>query len=83
MPNYIWAFLIAAVAAVLLTPMVIRLAFRTGALDAPDARKVHKKPIPRIGGLAIYAAFMISMLLLSSLPPDLHRSYIPPHGAET
>ena len=64
MPNYIWAFLIAAVAALLLTPVVIRLAFRTGALDAPDARKVHKKPIPRIGGLAIYAAFMVSMLLL-------------------
>ena len=64
MPNYIWAFLIAAVAALLLTPLVIRLAFRTGALDAPDARKVHKKPIPRIGGLAIYGAFMVSMLLL-------------------
>ena len=63
MPNYIWAFLIAA-AALLFTPIVIRLAFRTGALDAPDARKVHKKPIPRIGGLAIYAAFMVSMLLL-------------------
>ena len=64
MPNYIWAFLIAAAAALLFTPIVIRLAFRTGALDAPDARKVHKKPIPRIGGLAIYAAFMVSMLLL-------------------
>ena len=64
MPNYIWAFFIAAAAALLFTPIVIRLAFRTGALDAPDARKVHKKPIPRIGGLAIYAAFMVSMLLL-------------------
>lgn len=79
MPNYIWAFLIAAVAAVLLTPLVIRLAFRTGALDAPDARKVHKKPIPRIGGLAIYAAFMISMLFLletSEIPEELAQGVI-------
>ena len=32
---------------------VIMLADKTGALDAPDARKVHKKPIPRIGGLPL------------------------------
>ena len=79
MPNYLWAFLIAAVAAVVLTPFVIRLAFRTGALDAPDARKVHKKPIPRIGGLAIYGAFMISMLLLletSEIPEEMAQGGI-------
>ena len=79
MPNYIWAFLIALVAAVMLTPFVIRLAFRTGALDAPDARKVHKRPIPRIGGLAIYAAFMISMLLLletSEIPEEMAQGVI-------
>ena len=76
MPNYLWAFLLAAVAAVLFTPLVIKLAFRTGALDAPDARKVHKKAIPRIGGLAIYGAFMVSMLLL------LETSEIPEEMAE-
>ncbi len=79
MPNYLWAFLIAAAAAVLLTPSVIRLAFRTGALDTPDPRKVHKKPIPRIGGLAIYAAFMISMLLLletSEIPEEMVQGLI-------
>ena len=31
-------------------------------MDAPDARKVHKKPIPRIGGIGIYAAFMVAIL---------------------
>ncbi|MBP5199605.1 MAG: undecaprenyl/decaprenyl-phosphate alpha-N-acetylglucosaminyl 1-phosphate transferase [Schwartzia sp.] len=79
MPNYIWAFLIATVAALLLTPVVIRLAFRTGALDAPDARKVHKKPIPRIGGLAIYAAFMVAMLLLletAEIPEETSQGVI-------
>ena len=62
MPNYVLAFLIAVVVALAITPGVIFLAAKTGAMDAPDARKVHKKPIPRIGGLGIYAAFMVSML---------------------
>ncbi len=62
MPNYMLAFIIAAFVAVLITPAVILLAAKTGAMDTPDARKVHKKPIPRIGGISIYAAFMTAML---------------------
>jgi UDP-GlcNAc:undecaprenyl-phosphate GlcNAc-1-phosphate transferase len=62
MPEYMLAFVIAAGVALLITPGVIFLAAKTGALDAPDARKVHKKPIPRIGGLGIYAAFMVAIL---------------------
>ena len=60
------AFVIAAGVALLITPGVIFLAAKTGAMDAPDARKVHKKPIPRIGGLGIYAAFMVAMLSVIS-----------------
>lgn len=63
MPSYVWAFAVALVVALAVTPGVIHLAAKTGAMDAPDARKVHKKPIPRIGGLGIYAAFMVSILL--------------------
>lgn len=66
MPDYILAFIIAAGVALLITPGVIFLAAKTGAMDAPDARKVHKKPIPRIGGIGIYAAFMITMLSILS-----------------
>ena len=62
MPEYVLAFVIAAGVALALTPGVIFLAAKTGAMDAPDARKVHKKPIPRIGGLGIYAAFMVAIL---------------------
>ena len=61
MPNYIWAFLIALIVALVATPGVIVLAGKTGAMDAPDARKVHKGPMPRIGGLAIYVGFMAAM----------------------
>ena len=49
--------------ALIITPGVIAFARRTGALDKPDARKVHARPIPRIGGIGIYAAFMVSILV--------------------
>lgn len=62
MPDYVETFLLALAATVALTPVVIYIAGKTGALDAPDARKVHKQPVPRIGGLAIYAGFLLAML---------------------
>lgn len=61
MPDYGAAFVVALVSALAVTPGVMWLAFQTGALDEPDARKVHKRPIPRIGGLGIYIAFMAAM----------------------
>ena len=46
------------------TPPVRLLAFRIGAIDIPtDARRMHKKPIPRIGGLAIFAGFLVATLV--------------------
>ena len=74
MPNYIWAFLIALIVALAVTPGVIVLAGKTGAMDAPDARKVHTGPMPRIGGLAIYVGFMAAMaamLNFGDLPPEV------------
>lgn len=56
-----------AVAAMLLAygmmPMVIRLAHRLGALDMPDARRVHAEPTPRIGGLALLASVNLTLFL--------------------
>ena len=67
MPDYVLAFMIAAVVTLLVTPAVIALAAKTGAMDAPDARKVHKHPIPRIGGIGIYFAFMVAVCIVLSL----------------
>ena len=64
MPIYSWAFAVALIVALAITPLIILLAKKTGAMDAPNARKVHKKPIPRIGGLAIYAGFMASIIFV-------------------
>lgn len=62
------AFFAAGILSFLLTPPVKRLAHRIGAIDVPkDARRMHKKPIPRLGGLAIYLAFIIVSLALNKL----------------
>ena len=79
MPDNVLAFMIALGVALILTPAVIAFARRTGALDKPDARKVHERPIPRIGGIGIYAAFMVSILvqlLFVDLTPEYMMSLI-------
>lgn len=59
------AFFVTGVLSFALTPPVKRLAHRIGAIDVPkDARRMHKKPIPRLGGLAIYISFVIVSLVL-------------------
>ncbi len=55
----------------LLTPPVIRLARRIGAVDRPGARSVHRQPIPRIGGVAIFISTVgciLALLFLDSTP---------------
>lgn len=52
------------IASVLLTPLVKKIAFKIGATDKPNHRKVHQKIMPRIGGLAIYLSFAIGVLVM-------------------
>ncbi len=47
----------------LFIPVVTKIANHVGALDMPNARKVHKKPIPRLGGLGIYMGFLLGYML--------------------
>lgn len=54
----------AFVIACLSMPLVILLARKIGAVDKPDARKVHNSTMPRLGGLAIFMAFMLPALFL-------------------
>jgi UDP-GlcNAc:undecaprenyl-phosphate/decaprenyl-phosphate GlcNAc-1-phosphate transferase len=57
------AFLIALSASLVLTVPVRALAIRVGMVDSPGPRKVHLKPIPLLGGLAIYAGVMLAILV--------------------
>ena len=67
MPQWALAFFISIGVVLVTTPAVIYLANKTGAVDKPDARKVHTVPIPRIGGVGIYLAFMFSIFLVSAI----------------
>jgi UDP-GlcNAc:undecaprenyl-phosphate GlcNAc-1-phosphate transferase len=58
-------FVAALVFAVGATPIARRAAFALGLLDQPDARKVHAAPMPLLGGIAIYFAFIAALLLFS------------------
>ena len=66
------ALLVAALVALISTPVVRSLAFRVGAVDVPrDDRRMHDHPIPRMGGLAIFFGFILSVLIFLPLTPEL------------
>jgi len=61
-------FLIIAVTlaiSILLIPIVKKIAFHINAIDYPSERKVHLKPIPRLGGLAVFLAFLFGYMLFA------------------
>lgn len=55
-----------------MTPLVKRLAYKIGAIDVPkDNRRMHKRPIPRLGGLAIFIGCLVSLLLFADIDRGL------------
>lgn len=75
--KYGVVFLVALVSVLALTPPVKLLARRLGMVDAPDARRIHRTPTPRGGGLAVYLGFHLALLvlLLADIP-----TFIAPDG---
>ena len=65
MLKYLILFLIASVCSFLLTPLVRFFSRRFGAVDLPGGRKIHDQPIPRLGGLSIFMAFNLVLLISS------------------
>ena len=62
--QYFLAFLLTAVAAFALTPMVRRVALKYGIVDQPsESRKIHRQPIAYLGGTAIFGAFVLGVLV--------------------
>ena len=65
MNTYLALFIVATCASLVLTPVVRRFCERRGWLDEPrDDRRVHSKPIPRLGGVAIFGAVFIALATL-------------------
>jgi UDP-GlcNAc:undecaprenyl-phosphate GlcNAc-1-phosphate transferase len=65
MRSYAFTFCVSLFVAVLFTPFVRWLAIRVGAVSAPRARDIHERAVPRLGGIAIAAAFFAPLFALS------------------
>ncbi|HZE63694.1 MAG TPA: MraY family glycosyltransferase, partial [Pyrinomonadaceae bacterium] len=85
MNTYFALFLIATFSALVITPLVRRLCQRYNFLDVPtDGRRMHKSAVPRLGGIAIFASFilalstlpLVSNLLTDSLRPHTSQLFI-------
>ncbi len=65
------AFVAACLFALVLTPLVMRLALKLGAVDQPNDRKAHALPMPRMGGVAVLVSFVLAMVVLRFVDPAL------------
>jgi UDP-GlcNAc:undecaprenyl-phosphate GlcNAc-1-phosphate transferase len=79
---HLGVFLAAALTAFVTTPMVRRMAARFGAIDRPSDRKVHPRPTPTLGGIAIFLGVAAGLLVASATPSfrDVFRLSSEPIG---
>lgn len=72
MEKTLWPFMVSVIISLIMTPIVRKLAIRIGAVDIPkDNRRVHKKPIPLIGGLAIYISVLVTFFVFFEMDKTL------------
>ena len=60
----------------LIMPFIKKIAIHVDALDKPDERKVHKVPIPRLGGLGVYIGFLVGYMLFGEATPIMNSILI-------
>jgi UDP-GlcNAc:undecaprenyl-phosphate GlcNAc-1-phosphate transferase len=79
MPSYLYhlaAFVISAAVVVATTPLVKTIGLKSGYYDPPGGRKVHKKPMVRLGGVSIFIGCLVALLTVwglggfGTLPPS-------------
>jgi UDP-GlcNAc:undecaprenyl-phosphate GlcNAc-1-phosphate transferase len=69
-PEVLYGAVAAFVIVVLLTPAVGGMARMLGAVDRPDARRLNRRPIPRLGGLAIFLGILVPSLAFLDLSSE-------------
>lgn len=63
--------LVTFVASLLLVYIIKKVAIHINAMDIPNERKVHKKPMPRLGGLAIFLAYLLGYMLFGTISTQM------------
>ena len=84
MKTYITIVVLACVVTFFLTPAARWLAFRLGAIDQPGGRKVHRDPMPRFGGMAVFGGFCApwgGLYLVDNRVADTFQDYEKLFGA--
>ena len=76
MTTILSVFIIALIISLAITPVAGILGERFGALDIPIARKVHTRPVPRSGGLAMIVAFLFALALSALITTDVTNKLI-------
>ena len=64
-------FLVAMGVTCIATPLVVRLANSLGAVDRPAARKLHRQPVPRLGGLPLFLGFLVGLAFAAAVTGKL------------
>ena len=73
---YIALFIFALALTYVLTLLLMKVAKSIGAVDKPNNRKIHSKPIPKLGGLAIFIAFIITAAFASVCHPGIAGDFL-------
>lgn len=70
--NSIFLILITTfISSIILVPIVKKIAYHINAIDMPNERKVHNKPMPRLGGLAIFLSFLIGYIFFGEVTTQM------------
>ncbi|MFM7448933.1 MAG: glycosyltransferase family 4 protein [Leptolyngbyaceae cyanobacterium] len=73
---HLLAFLVSAIVVLWTTPLVRKYGLKSGRFDRPGDRKIHKRPMVRLGGVSIFAGSLIALLIVwwvggfGTLPPN-------------
>ena len=65
---FLIVFMLALSLALVLTPLADHLGHRLGIIDHPRGRRQHPRPVARLGGVALYGSFVVSVLVAQLLP---------------
>jgi len=69
--NVVFMAIISFIVSLVLVPICKKVAIHINAMDIPNERKVHKKPMPRLGGLAIYLSFLICYMFFGTMTTQM------------
>jgi UDP-GlcNAc:undecaprenyl-phosphate GlcNAc-1-phosphate transferase len=74
--RWLYVLLFAFLGSCALTPVMVQISHRWNLVDIPTERKIHVQPTPRLGGVAVYAGFVGSVLMNSILPDWMTASVL-------